>query len=133
MSKSNVAIYRATDGRVGGHELGLPLCLLSTTGRKSGKQRTLPLLYLEDGGRYVVIASLGGAPKHPIWYLNLLANQAATIQVGSRTLAVTAETAAPEERKRLWPLAVQMYGSYENYRAKTEREIPVVVLTPAPA
>ena len=84
-----------------------------------------------DGGRYVVIASLGGAPKHPVWYLNLLAHSAATIEVGKRKLAVTAETASPEERERLWLLAVRMYPPYDDYRAKTDREIPVVVLTPA--
>ena len=105
--------------------------LLTTTGRKTGKQRTTPLLYLEDGGRYVVIASVGGAPKHPIWYLNLLASPAATIEVGRRKLDVTAETAPPEERDRLWQLATQMYPPYDDYRAKTEREIPVVILTSA--
>ena len=102
--------------------------LLTTTGRKTGKERTTPLLYLEDAGRYVVIASLGGAPKHPVWYLNLLANPAAAVRVGKRRIAVTAETASPEEKERLWPLAVQMYASYAGYQAKTDREIPVVVL-----
>ena len=108
-----------------------PVLLLTTTGRKSGKQRTLPLLYLEDGGRYVVIASVGGAPKHPAWYLNLLANPTATIEVGRRKLAVSATTASAEERARLWPLAVQMYSGYDDYQAKTSREIPVVILAPA--
>ena len=78
----------------------------------------------------MVIASVGGAPKHPAWYLNLLANPAATIQVGNRKLAVTATTAPPEARARLWPLAVQMYPGYDDYEAKTSREIPVVILTP---
>jgi deazaflavin-dependent oxidoreductase (nitroreductase family) len=105
---------------------------LTTTGRKSGKQRTTPLLYLEDAGRHVVIASVGGAPKHPAWYLNLLANPAATLDVGRRKLAVTASTASPEERARLWPLAVQMYPGYDAYRSKTTREIPVVILSPRP-
>ena len=104
--------------------------LLTTTGRKSGKRRTLPLLYLEESGRYIVIASLGGAPKHPAWYLNLLANPAATIQVGNRRLAVTATIAPPEARARLWPRAMQIYPAYADYRAKTEREIPIVILTP---
>jgi deazaflavin-dependent oxidoreductase (nitroreductase family) len=107
-----------------------PVLLLTTTGRKTGKARTTPLLYLVDSGRYVVIASLGGAPKHPVWYLNLLASPAATIEVGSRKIAVTAETASPEEKERLWPLAVRMYPPYDDYRAKTDRVIPVVVLTP---
>ena len=111
---------------------GAPVLLLTTTGRKSGKQRTTPLLYLEDAGRYVVIASVGGAPKHPAWYLNLLANPSATIEVGRRKLEVSGSTAPPEERARLWPLAVQMYAGYDAYKAKTTREIPVVILAPRP-
>jgi deazaflavin-dependent oxidoreductase (nitroreductase family) len=131
LTRFHVALYRASRGRLGGRVRKTALVLLLTaTGRKSGKQRTIPLLYLEDGGRYVVIASLGGAPKHPVWYLNLLANPAATIRVGDRVLAVTAKTAVPEERDRLWLLAVQMYPPYNDYRARTDREIPVVILTP---
>jgi F420H(2)-dependent quinone reductase len=74
LSKSNVAIYRATDGRVGGHELGLPLCLLTTTGRKSGLSRTSPLIFMADGARVVLVASQGGLPTHLMWFLNLCAN-----------------------------------------------------------
>ena len=130
LSRAHVGLYRASRGRLGGRiSRGAPVLLLTTTGRKSGKQRTTPLLYLEDAGRYVVIASVGGAPKHPAWYLNLLANPAATLEVGSRKLPVTASTASPEERARLWPLAVQMYPGYNAYQAKTAREIPVVILT----
>ena len=125
-------VYRASGGRIGGRvRKTAPVLLLTTTGRKSGKPRTLPLLYLEDGGAYVVIASLGGAPKHPAWYLNLQANPAAEIEFGTRKLDVTASTAMPEERARLWPLAVQIYAPYEDYKAKTTREIPIVILTPA--
>ena len=131
LSRAHVALYRASRGRLGGRiSRGAPVLLLTTTGRKSGKRRTTPLLYLEDGGRYVVIASVGGAPKHPAWYLNLLANPAATIEAGRRNLAVTASTASPEERTRLWPLAVQIYPGYDDYQAKTTREIPVVILAP---
>jgi len=103
--------------------------LLTTTGRKTGKQRTTPLLYVEDDGRYVVIGSVGGAPKHPAWYLNLGGNPAATIQLGRRKLQVTAKTAEPEERARLWARATRMYSGYDGYQAKTGREIPVVILT----
>jgi len=130
-SRFHVALYRASGGRLGGRVRNAPVLLLTTTGRKTGEQRTIPLLYLEDAERYVVIASVGGAPKHPAWYLNLLASPATTVQVGSRRVAVTAETAPPAERERLWPLAVQMYPGYDDYRAKTDREIPVVVLAPA--
>lgn len=131
LSRAHVALYRASGGRLGGRiPSGAPVLLLTTTGRKSGKQRTTPLLNLEDGGRYVVIASVGGASKHPVWYLNLLANPVATIEVGGRELAVTARRAEPEERARLWPLAVQMYAGYDDYQARTTREIPVVILVP---
>jgi deazaflavin-dependent oxidoreductase (nitroreductase family) len=134
LSRAHVALYRASRGRLGGRiSRGAPVLLLTTTGRKSGRERTTPLLYLEDAGRYVVIASVGGAPKHPAWYLNLLANPAATLEVGSRKLPVTASTASPEERTRLWPLAVQIYSGYDAYQAKTTREIPVVILAPRPS
>jgi deazaflavin-dependent oxidoreductase (nitroreductase family) len=133
-SRLHVVLFRASGGRLGGRlRKTAPVLLLTTTGRKSGKQRTTPLLYVEDGEQYVIIASVGGAPKHPAWYLNLQANPAATIQIGTRRIAVSAETATPEDRARLWPLATNMYSGYSDYQAKTSREIPVVVLTPAAA
>jgi len=131
VSRAHVAVFRLSSGRVAGRIAGgAPVLLLTTTGRKSGMQRTTPLLYLEDGGRYVVVASVGGAPKHPAWYLNLLANPSVTIDVGRRKLAVTASTAPTEERARLWPLLVRMYRGYADYQAKTTRKIPVVILAP---
>jgi deazaflavin-dependent oxidoreductase (nitroreductase family) len=99
--KVHVALYRARGGRLGGRlGKGVPVLLLTTTGRKTGKRRTTPLLYVEEADRYVVVASVGGAPSHPAWYLNLRSNPAATIQVGGRKLAVTAETAGLKERAR---------------------------------
>ena len=131
-SRVHVFLYRASGGRIGGRfRRTAPVLLLTTTGRKSGKQRTTPLLYVEDGERYAVVASMGGAPTHPAWYLNLRANPGATIQLGRRTLPVTAETAGAEERGRLWAMATRMYPSYDAYQAKTSREIPVVILSPA--
>jgi deazaflavin-dependent oxidoreductase (nitroreductase family) len=133
-SKLHVALYRASGGRVGGHfRKTAPVLLLTTTGRKTGKQRTTPLLYVEERGRYVVVASVGGAPKHPAWYLNVRDEPEATIEIGSRRLAVSAETASPEERTRLWAVVTQMYPGYDEYQAKTSREIPVVLLTPTAA
>ena len=130
VSRIHVALFRLTRGRIGSHlGKGLPVLLLTTTGRKSGKQRTTPLLYIEDGGRYVVVASVGGAPKHPAWYLNLRDDPRATLEVGGRRLAVQAETAGPEERERLWHGLTAMYPTYDRYQARTTREIPVVVLT----
>ena len=124
-------LYRSTRGRVGAR-IGnhLPVLLLTTTGRKSGKPRTTPLLYVEDGGRYVVVASVGGAPKHPAWYLNVQDDPVAKIEVGSRSLDVRAETAEPEERARLWQAVTRMYPTYDVYQARTTRVIPVVVLAP---
>ena len=133
VSRLHVALYGATGGRLGGRVAGASVLLLTTTGRRSGKRRTTPLLYVQDAGRYVVVASVGGAPKHPAWYLNLRDNPAATIQVGARSIDVSATTASTEERKRLWALATQMYAGYDDYQARTSREIPVVVLTPAAA
>jgi deazaflavin-dependent oxidoreductase (nitroreductase family) len=102
--------------------------LLTTTGRKSGRERTIPLLYLQDGEELVVVASNGGAPRHPAWWLNLEANPRATVEVGDRKLRVRAEQASPEEKERLWPKLVAMYSSYEDYQKRTEREIPVIIL-----
>jgi deazaflavin-dependent oxidoreductase (nitroreductase family) len=130
-SRLHVFLYKASGGRIGGHFKAAPVLLLTTTGRKTGKRRTTPLLYCEDAGRYVVVASVGGAPKHPAWYLNLSGNADATIQVGSRQLKVHADTAPPDERPRLWTLMTRIYAGYDAYQAKTSREIPVVTLTPA--
>jgi deazaflavin-dependent oxidoreductase (nitroreductase family) len=133
-SRAHVALYRASGGRLGGRiRKGVPVLLLTTTGRKTGKQRTTPLLYVEDGDRYVVVASAGGAPSHPAWYLNLRSSPAATVEVGGRRLAVSAETASPEARARLWPRVTQMWRPYDDYQAKTSREIPVVILSPSGA
>ena len=129
-SRLHVVLFRASGGRIGGRfRKTAPVLLLTTTGRKTGKKRTTPLLYAEDAGRFVVVASVGGAPKHPAWYLNLRGNPQATIQVGGRQLVVHAETAAPDERARLWAVVTRMYPGYDDYQAKTTREIPVVVLT----
>jgi deazaflavin-dependent oxidoreductase (nitroreductase family) len=107
-----------------------PVLLLTTTGRKSGKSRTQPLLYTRDGEAYAVIASKGGAPAHPFWYLNLQANPLAEITVGSETLEVRARDADGDERERLWQALAALYSGYDKYAQKTTRRIPVVVLEP---
>ena len=109
---------------------GAPVLLLNTTGRKSGQRRTTPLLYLRDGEDFVVVASYGGAPRHPAWFLNLKANPETMAELGDREVRVRAEEANPEEKARLWPRLVEMYSGYEGYQSKTDREIPVVVLHP---
>lgn len=122
--------YRLSGGRIGGRFGKSPVLLLTTTGRKTGKQRTTPLLYLKDGDNLVLVASYGGAPTHPVWWLNLQAKPEAEVEIGRQKLRVTARQANAEERARLWPLLVAMYPSYAEYQKKTTREIPVVILHP---
>lgn len=128
VTRTHTAIYRFTGGKLIGKMGKSPILLLVTTGRKSGQRRTTPLLYLADGEKLVIVASNGGAQKHPAWFLNLRANPEAEVEIGDRTLRVRAEEASPEEKQRLWPKLVGMYSGYENYQKKTEREIPVVIL-----
>ena len=123
-------VYRLTGGLIGHHVGPLPILLLDHVGRKSGKQRTTPLLYVKDGDDLAVIASKGGAPKHPAWYLNLMANPDTVVQVGRRRIPVHARVATGAIRKRLWEKAVKTYGGYEGYQRRTAREIPVVLLEP---
>ena len=101
-----------------------------TTGRKSDRERTVPLLYLRDDEDLVVVGSNGVAATHPAWWLNFRANPEATVEIGHQKLRVRAKKADPEERERLWPKLVGMYSSYEDYRRRTDREIPVVLLKP---
>ncbi len=122
--------YRLSGGKLGGQFGKSPVLLLNTTGRKTGKQRTTPLLYLRDGDDLVLVASYGGAPTHPVWWLNLLAKPEAEVEIGRKKLRVTARQADAAERERLWPLLVAMYGDYAEYQKKTTREIPVVILHP---
>jgi len=124
-------LYRATGGRVGHRAGGLANLLLTTTGRRSGTARTVPLTYMADGERFVLVASNGGADRHPAWWLNLERNPRATIQVGTRTLDVVAHRADASERARLWPRVKTMNPFYAAYERITRREIPVVVLEPA--
>jgi deazaflavin-dependent oxidoreductase (nitroreductase family) len=131
MTRTHSALYRRTDGKVGGRFRGSPTLLLTTTGRRSGKPRTTPLLYIDDGNRKVVVASYGGADQHPAWYQNLVAHPEVTVQAGASVERMRAEVAGPEERARLWPSLVAMYPTYDDYQAKTERQLPVVVLSPA--
>ena len=129
-TKIHASLFRATDGRVGGRMVGSPVLLLVTTGRKTGRRRTTPLLYLQDGDRHVIVASNGGAAKHPVWWLNLLAHLEATVEVGGRKVHVRATEAQGEEKARLWKRLVEMYPSYEGYQKRTDREIPVILLEP---
>jgi F420H(2)-dependent quinone reductase len=123
-------VYRLTGGKVGGQIGKLPVLLL-TIGRRSGRPRTQPLAYAQAGDGYAVIASKGGAPQHPLWYLNLRANPLAEVTVGRETRRVRARDAQGEERERLWRAFADLYPGYDRYAQKTSRRIPVVVLEPA--
>ena len=120
--------YLQTDGEDGHIWRGVPTLLLTTTGRKSGEPYTTPLIYGEDAGRYVVVASRGGAPSPPQWYLNLGANPSVGAQVAADKFQATARTASPDEKPALWALMTAIYPPYDEYQAATEREIPVVIL-----
>jgi F420H(2)-dependent quinone reductase len=124
-------LYRLTGGKVGGKAGKAPVLLLTTTGRKSGQPRTSPLLYTRVGDNgYMVIASKGGAPQHPLWYLNLQANPLAEVTVGRETKQVRARTAEGEEREQLWRALADLFPGYDRYAQKTSRRIPVVVFEP---
>lgn len=130
--------YLETDGTnghmwdstpVGGPGL-LPTLLLTTRGRHSGKPITMPLIYGEANGNYIIVASKGGARQHPGWYLNLAANPQVEVQILDRHFQATARTAAGPERASLWQQMREIYPPYDEYQAKTDRQIPVVVVEP---
>jgi proline iminopeptidase len=125
----HVRRYRETNGEEGfDWREGSQILLLTTTGRKSGKQTTAPLIFGMDGDNPVIVASKGGAPDHPGWYKNLVANPAAEVQIKGDVFPVRARDAEGEERERLWKLMNQHWPHYEEYQTKTDRQIPVVIL-----
>lgn len=128
ISAANRGLYRLTGGKLGGKFGDAPVLLLTTKGRKSGKPRTLPLLYLRDGDALVLVASKGGAPQHPAWFLNLRDEPDVEVEVGRTRERRRARVASDEERARLWPELVEMFPGYAQYETKTTRRIPVVLL-----
>ena len=127
----HTAVYRLSRGLIGHRIPFVPrMLLLDHVGAKSGTKRTTPLVYVEDGERYVIVASKGGHPKHPAWYHNLRANPETQVQVGTRHVPVRARVATAAERKRLWPKVVEAWSDYESYQQRTDRKIPLVLLEP---
>ncbi|WP_037080263.1 nitroreductase family deazaflavin-dependent oxidoreductase [Pseudonocardia spinosispora] len=120
--------YVESDGAEGHDWRGYPTLLLTTTGRNTGAQRRTALIYGTDGDRYLLVASHGGAPEHPNWYRNLLANPEAQLQVWAEKFTVTARTARPEEKPTLWRNMIEVYPPYGEYQGNTDRDIPVVIL-----
>jgi deazaflavin-dependent oxidoreductase (nitroreductase family) len=125
----NTTLYRATGGRLLGSFDGNPVLLLHHVGRRSGEARVTPLLYLRDGDDLAIVGSMGGTPKHPAWFHNVCAQPDTEVEVGRERRAVRARVAGPEERARLWPRLVEHYPAFRSYQERTEREIPVVILS----
>lgn len=131
-TRLNIALFRASGGRVGGRLGGAPVLLLHHVGRRSGTAMTSPLIYLDDGRDVVVVASKGGTDTHPAWFHNLMAMRTTEVELpGRRRRRVVPRVADAAERETLWPRLVELYRSYADYASYTDRTIPVVILTPA--
>jgi deazaflavin-dependent oxidoreductase (nitroreductase family) len=120
--------YVKTGGADGHMWRGVPTLLLTTRGRVSGKLRRTALIYGQDGDNYILVASMGGSPKHPQWYLNLVANPEVEVQIKDEVFTARARTATPEEKPRLWQQMVELFPNYNEYQKKTTRDIPVIIL-----
>jgi deazaflavin-dependent oxidoreductase (nitroreductase family) len=120
--------YVATDGEEGHDWQGTQALLLTTTGRRTGQDRVSPLIYGRHGDDYLVVASKGGTPENPAWYLNLEANPEVGLQVKGDKFKAHARTATPQEKAVLWPIMTKEWPDYDTYQTKTDRDIPVVVL-----
>jgi deazaflavin-dependent oxidoreductase (nitroreductase family) len=123
-----VRLYETTGGREGDLLDGKPCVILTTKGRKTGKLRKAALMRVEHDGTYAVVASMGGAPKHPVWYLNLLADPDVVLQDGDRVMDLRARVATGDEKREWWTRATDVWPSYDEYQAATDREIPLIVL-----
>jgi len=120
--------FRANGGKVGGPFAGAPMLLITTTGAKTGRSFTTPLVYSKDGGRFVIIASKAGAPTNPAWYHNLLAHPTVTIEMGTERFQAKATPAKGDERERLFNQQAKAMPQFDEYRKKTTRQIPVIIL-----
>jgi deazaflavin-dependent oxidoreductase (nitroreductase family) len=129
-AEAHVWLYRMSGGTLGSRLSGAPVMLLTTRGRKSGEPRTTPLLYLRDGDKVITVASKGGYPTHPGWYLNLQANPDVEVQIGPERRKMHAETASPQHKAGYWQRLIALYPGYQAYQDRTTREIPVVILRP---
>ncbi len=130
ISRVNVFFYRLTNGKFMGRLKGSPICLVTMTGRKSGREITMPLMYTPHGDNVLIVASMGGSPKHPVWYHNLVANPDVTIQDGPRVRKMRVRQASADEKAKLWPTLVASYSEFEDYQKRTERDIPVMICEP---
>jgi deazaflavin-dependent oxidoreductase (nitroreductase family) len=126
-------LYESTGGDQGGLIMGKPCVVLTSKGRRTGKLRKTPLMRVEHDGTYAVVASLGGAPKHPVWYYNLIANPHVTLQDGPNVLDLQSRELTGDEKATWWARAVEVWPDYDTYQAKTDRIIPMFVLEPIAA
>ncbi len=129
-ARENAELYMSSGGTEGTELKGKPVILLTTIGAKTGKVRKTPLMRVEHDGEYAVVASLGGAPKNPVWFYNIKKNPRVELQDGTRSGDYEAREIFGEEKATWWARAVEVWPDYADYQAKTEREIPVFVLTP---
>lgn len=128
LGEEHVRAYRETNGEKGYIWNGAPILLLTSKGRRSGQSRTIPIIFTQVGDRYVIIASKGGSPTHPKWYLNLVAEPRVQVQVKAEHFEAEARTAEAPEREQLWAEAIKTWPNYNIYQSRTSRKIPVVVL-----
>lgn len=131
-SRFNVWLYEKTDGRMGGKFVvgGAPVCLVTMTGRKTGNRITTPLIHIPSGDDVLLVASQGGLDEHPLWYRNIVANPAVQINAFGNKRAMLARQATPEEKLALWPTIVAVHRDFDEYQARTDRDIPVMICSP---
>jgi deazaflavin-dependent oxidoreductase (nitroreductase family) len=130
LAANQVERYESSGGTTGITSMGKPVVVLWTRGRRTGAVRKTPVMRVQRGDRYAVVASLGGSPRHPVWYLNLLADPRVSLQDGPEVRDYTARVVTGDEKAEWWAAATEAWPDYDNYQAKTDREIPVVVLDP---
>ena len=126
--QEHVKRYRETDGEVGHDWHGVPVLVLTTKGRRSGEQRDTPLIYQPYEDKYLLVASQGGMPKHPAWYLNIQEESTVEAQIKDDKFTARARTAKPDEKPGMWRAMTEVWPDYDDYQERTDREIPVVVL-----
>ncbi|MFO0697112.1 MAG: nitroreductase family deazaflavin-dependent oxidoreductase [Polyangiales bacterium] len=131
-SRFNVWIYEKTDGKLGGKFVvgGAPVCLVSYKGRKSGKRLTTPLIHIPHADGVLLVASQGGLESHPLWYKNIKANPTIEVNEFGRVRTMLARQASPEEKLALWPAIRAVHKDFDEYQARTDRDIPVLICTP---
>jgi deazaflavin-dependent oxidoreductase (nitroreductase family) len=128
LGENHIRVYRETNGERGYLWNGVPILLLTSTGRKSGQPRTIPIIFTAYKNSFIIIASKGGSPTHPKWYLNVAENPHVTVQVKAEIFEAVARTAQQPEREELWAQAVKTWPNFDVYQSRTTRQIPVVVI-----